>query len=408
MTMSESINEKEYFIRVLRDYVHGSVSAEPEEPFNWFQLYKYAKKHDLQGIVYTQCRNMKSISHPVLKLLSKGFMSDVYLSVNDDYAVSQIEKLFSEEGIAYMPFKGSLIRDYYPNPELRTMGDRDILIHKSDCNKADEIMIRLEYDRMIDNHAVWTYTKPHLMFEIHNEMFYETLTSDFDYRAYFSKSWDSAVKENSSMKYIPDHRIHFLYIIAHTAKHIVNHGIGFRAFLDMVFYCKAYPEQSFQNDWNWIKRELIRMKLYDFCLVCFVLCSKWFETDMPFIKEADKDIDFESFENKIFNDGLFGLKNRENEAAHTAKELRKSRHPFIITALMITARQLFPPYRDLQLIPWYSWVDGKPWLLPAAWVYRWIYCLIHKRTESRDLLLEPYTKQNQIRMRDEYLDKWRL
>ena len=400
--------EQKYFIQLLKDYVHQTESEEPEPGFKWIKLYQIAKEQDLRGIVYVQCRNLKGIDKNILKLLSKGFMSDAYISVNTDHAMNEVTDLFDKYEIEYLPFKGSVIRKYYPDQELRTMGDRDILIHDSDQNKADQIMKSLGYDRMIDNHAVWTYIKPYLMFEIHNVMFYDPLPNQVDYRTYFNNIWETAVKSNNSFEYIPDPRMHFLYMIAHTAKHITNHGIGFRAFLDLCFFCKnELPYDQHKEEWEWIKTELNKLQLYNFTKVCFSLIREWFGTEMPFESEGTV-LPIEQIEEKVFKDGLFGLTNEDNTGAHTAMEIRRRSHKYYLTSIWLTIKKIFPPYRDLQLVPWYSWVDGKPWLLPICWVYRWLYCLIHKFKHSFDLLFEPINKKEQIIKRDKYLDIWRL
>ena len=71
-------------------------------------------------------------------------------------------------------------------------------------------------------------------------------------------------------------------------------------------------------------------------------------------------------------------------------------------------RRLFPPYEEMQLIPWYKFVDGRPWLLPAAWIYRWGYCLIKKKDESMDKLLRPYKAKDKIEERIGYINHWGL
>ena len=98
----------------------------------------------------------------------------------------------------------------------------------------------------------------------------------------------------------------------------------------------------------------------------------------------------------------------KNAEGKYAKEIRRSEEGYAQTALKLIIKRLFPPYKDMQLIPWYSWVDGKPWLMPAAWIYRWGYCLIHKRKDSAELLTEPYRKKKEIEKREEYLEHWGL
>src|SRR5699024_5774281 len=109
-----------------------------------------------------------------------------------------------------------------------------------------------------------------------------------------------------------------------------------------------------------------------------------------------------------FNDGLFGLENEQNEAAHFAKEIKRSRTPYWLTAVRLTVYRLFPPYRDMQLIPWYRFVDGRRWLLPAAWIYRWFYTATHKFKWSKKLLAEPYSKRKIIEKREKMISGWGL
>ena len=72
-----------------------------------------------------------------------------------------------------------------------------------------------------------------------------------------------------------------------------------------------------------------------------------------------------------------------------------------------TVHNLFPPYRDLESVPWYSWVSGKPWLLPAAWVYRWFFVLLHKGGRGKKRLQEAFQRDS-IQKRRSYLDSWGL
>ena len=274
------------------------------------------------------------------------------------------------------------------------------------------------YSKLVDNHAVWTYHKPLLVFEIHDVMFYEELSNKTDYRSYFSNVWNTAVRterskisdgEAETFEYVPESDLHFLYTIAHTAKHVINNGMGFRAFLDMVFFCRnAGKVDGKEPDWKWIIKELNRLQLYDFAATCFTLCEYWFGVKMPFRKESPDPAFIERTTEKIFRDGIFGLTNEDNIGARSAKEIKRSDASYRKTAWKLTLKKLFPPYEDMQLIPWYQWVDGKPWLLPVAWVYRWGYCLLHKSRKGMDALLEPYQKKKIIVEREDYLKSWGL
>ncbi|MCR5450719.1 MAG: nucleotidyltransferase family protein [Solobacterium sp.] len=393
--------EERYYIRLLSDYVHQRESETPGQTAEWDKIAGYAKEQNTAGIIWYQIKDM-DIPEQVREELKSGFMSDVYLSVNSEYALEEIKALFDNRQIDCMPFKGTLIKDSYPHPELRTMGDRDILIRHEDRKKSDEVMMSLGYSKFVDNHAVWTYCRKHLMFEIHDVMFYEELSNQTDYREYFKSIWDSAERKEGCC-YIPDRNKHFIYMMVHTAKHVTNKGMGFRAFLDMVFF--SINEKA---DWNMITEELKKLELYEFACICFSLCEYWFDVKMPFHKETPDKEFMEYVTEKMFRDGIFGLTNKENTEGNSAKQIRRSEHGYTQTAIKMTVKKLFPPYRDMQLIPWYRWVDGKPWLMPAAWVYRWGYCIKNKGRESRALLAEPFRRRKEIEEREKYLEHWGL
>ena len=394
--------EQAFFVRLLRDFVHQSPSPEPPDSLNWDLITQYAADQDLNGIVYFQCRDRKSIDAKVREKLHRGFLSDAYRAVNGEAAMAELTSRFDETGIDYLPFKGEVLRQYYPVPELRTMGDRDILIHHVDRESSDRIMSELGYTKFIDNHAVWTYQRPALMFEIHDVMFYEHLVNSVDYRSYFNRVWDSAVPADGH-RFLPEPELHFLYLMTHTAKHVINHGMGFRAFLDMVFFCRG--ENAL--DWTSLREKLEELSLYDFTLRCFSLCEAWFAVKMPLPSETASAEFLTEATEKIFHDGIFGLENEDNAAAHSAKEIARDDMPYGLAAIRLIFRSLFPSYEDMQLIPWYAWLDGKPWLLPAAWIYRWFYVLFKKRNVGEAKLREPFEKQL-IEERQILLKRWGL
>ena len=61
-------------------------------------------------------------------------------------ALERIFQAFEENGIEYMPLKGCNMKKLYPKPELRPMGDADILIHTDQHEKISTIMRKLGFD----------------------------------------------------------------------------------------------------------------------------------------------------------------------------------------------------------------------------------------------------------------------
>ena len=111
---------------------------------------------------------------------------------------------------------------------------------------------------------------------------------------------------------------------------------------------------------------------------------------------------------KVFADGIFGHINQQNRAAAIAKQVHRSRLPRSLAFLADTWKKIFPPYRDMRHVPWYAFVNHRPYLMPVAWSYRFLYCLVHKPKASTDRLADPYTHQEEIAARENLITSWGL
>lgn len=129
-------------------------------------------------------------------------------------------------------------------------------------------------------------------------------------------------------------------------------------------------------NWVWITQQLEKLELLTFTQTCFSLCEKWFGVTMPISSCPLDETFYLSATRKVFEDGIFGHINQQNVTASVVKQIHRSSRPRILVLLGNTWKKIFPPYWDMRQIPWYSFVVGKPYLMPVAWIYRFFYCLV--------------------------------
>lgn len=395
-------NEEHFLLSILSDYCHERCSPKPDVEINWPDFLRMTQQHCLGGVVYFQCRKWISEFPDTAKILHNEFLADVFHYECRRADLDEVSEEFNRAQIPFAITKGMEIAKYHPVPELRSMGDIDFVIHSKDRQQSHKIMEQMGFRYFVDNHSVWTYMRDMVIYEIHDLMMYDPLANSFDYGSYFDSVWDNSVLK-SGCRYELEPNFHFLYLLAHTAKHIVNKGCGIRAFLDI-----ALMAQAENLDWEKIRNELEKMKLLQFGQVCMSLCSRWFDLDLPLSKGNYSEEFFVQATEKVLVDGVFGLENKTNEVGVPAREIRRSGLPYWISAIKITLRGLFPSYQNMLLIPWYSFVRGKPWLLPIAWIYRFFYCAKNKFVHSRELLERPFVKREEIETREDYISRWGL
>ena len=401
MTKNEKI-----FLKILGDYLQeNTTSGNILKEADLQQLVTMARSPGVSAIMWKQIgKDIRKSSSEQADVLHSYFLFEVFRSVCQLNDLQEVEQAMNKAGIPYLLMKGSRLKYYYPDIHCRSMSDIDIVIKAKDRQASDQVMHTLGFRSEIASDEVWVYEKDVTTYELHDHMMYDTLANNFDYRSHFDRVWDHVSRDKDGNDQI-DEEFHFLFMVVHLAKHMINEGIGIRAFMDLVAFVRKCDPSI---DWNQIAQELDKMELLQFTKTCFALCRQWFGIDMPLIKGS---LDREFFENaskKILTDGVFGHGKNDNDTGFAAKTFRKSSYPYWLQTVITTIRVVFPSYHNMRLIPWYSFVDGRPWLLPVAWIYRFFYCLFHKLSHSMKTLLQPIVKKEQIQKRQEMYDDWGL
>ena len=128
-------------------------------------------------------------------------------------------------------------------------------------------------------------------------------------------------------------------------------------------------------DWGWIEDKLQELKLQKFAHACFSLIEDWFNITVPVqFTKLDEEMTVEVTE-KILNNGVFGFAdedNRDNRVSNiliqSGESIQKNRFAFLI-------RSLFPSYKTMKGYPECDFLAGRPYLLPIAWIRRFVYIL---------------------------------
>lgn len=99
------------------------------------KLYKLSKSHDLAHLVGDVLIKNDLIGDGEIKAkFQKQIMLAVYRYEKINYELGRLRKVLNEAEIPFIPLKGSVIRQYYPEPWMRTSCDIDVLVHESDLS----------------------------------------------------------------------------------------------------------------------------------------------------------------------------------------------------------------------------------------------------------------------------------
>lgn len=345
-------------ITLMKSAVTGESLPLPED-FRLEDGEKLIRNQNLIALAYQgafQCGVSQKTE--IMKQMFQGYVRMLMYHERQMTALSQLFHAFEEQGIDYMPLKGVNMKPLYPKPELRTMGDADILIRIDQYEKIVPIMEKLGYKLTNVDEQVYTWDCDALHLEIH-QYIVQPLSR---YYAYYGTGWQLAIAGEG-------HRYHlsvedeFVFLFAHFARHYRIGGIGCRHVLDLYVYRRAYP----QRDEAYIEQQMAALKLLDFYHNMKRVLSAWFEGG-----ETDPTVDL--ITEYIFSGGTFGSeKNRkyywEVMGIIKAQSVKNAR-------LKMAIQTVFPPLSYMRRS--YAILEKMPYLLPAAWIWRGIHTLLFK------------------------------
>ena len=346
------------FPAIVRGFVQGT-RPQADGQWNTMELFQTAAAQNLLLVLAYENKLWKLFDDEAAsKKLESLLYNSVAGNLNRCVDFESLSKKLTEQGIAHMPVKGYYLRQLYAVPELRTFGDIDILIHPEDRRKTHELMLTLGYTVKQDWEPSYAYVKNNEYYEIHTNLMDGNLDGRADLQAYFDKAWLHAEADNGE-RYRPGLNFHFIYIVCHLAKHLYGGGAGLRMYLDVALYVKRYDAEL---NWAEIENEFAGLGLSDFFHTVMNACKSWFsvETVCP-LPEPDADA-LDSLLEYTLDSDLFGhLRDHSVVNLRNADGGKKSK-----TKLMLN--MLFPSAESIESR--YTFLQGRHWLLPAAWVAR--------------------------------------
>lgn len=336
--------------------------AELPGNFNFSYAYTLAGIHGVIPLLYYGITNSEIVLDAALN--DKYFTAvcqGIIICEKQMQELANLSEEFEKNGIDFMPLKGSVIRSMYPKPEMRSMGDADILIKPDQYDKIVPIMEKNHFTYVKENLNELCWKKSPFYVELHR---YLVSPSHTDYYAYLGNGWQFAKPEEGfSHKFRMSDENFFVFLFAHFAKHYRSSGIGIRHLTDIWVYLKLKPEL----DMKYIEQELNKLKMLAFYKNILRTIDAWFEN-------AEFDNITRFITEKIFSSGSFGTS--ESNIKSTAVKNLKSGETKHVRSKRIFY-MIFLPYKNMcELFPI---LKKLPLLLPFMWLYRILYTVFNKK-----------------------------
>jgi hypothetical protein len=318
-------------------------------------VYKLAAKHSLAHLVARYMfENKIPLEASLKEALKSASIKTAYKHERMKYAYDEICNSFDEAEIPYIPLKGSVLRAYYPEENMRTSCDIDVLVREDNLESAICVLEAIGYRRENRHyHDVSLYAPNGTHLELHFNIQENMDSLD----AVLKDAWQYAEPASGS-KYDFHNEFFVFHMYAHMAYHFMSGGCGIRSLLD-IWVMEHRMGASYSLAAELLQRGGILLFAKEMSRIAN-LCFTEGETD----GEADRILKY------IYSGGVYG--SMENHIA-----VYKSEDKGTARYLM---RRLFLPYRDMKVS--YPILKKLPILLPFCWVARWLRALFGGKTKK--------------------------
>ncbi len=338
------------------------------------ELFDLSSSHMLEVLVGT---SLKRCGMTLPEMWTQKLSKSTRKAILFDDESKKLFDFMEQNGIWYLPMKGTVLQKYYPEIGMRQMSDIDVLFDKNFSDDIRKFMESQGYKTerigtgVHDNY----YKAPVYNFEMHRHLFDSATQPKFgDY--YENLKTRLILCDNYSFRYRFTVEDFYIYMLAHAYKHYTGGGTGIRTLLD--FYAYLISEEK-NMDFEYICKECEILGLDEFERQSRFLCRKVFDSKM--LDDFDELENFLSYNESemlryYLSSGTYGTYERlvtNKIKEYQTKTGTGSKFRYIWG-------RVFPDIETYKTD--FPFFYKHKWLLPIGWLYRLLRMMFSSKRRS--------------------------
>ena len=266
--------ESEVLLKLLSNSIFKT-NFDFEEDTPWKEVIKESIAQSVTAIAFDGAKNAtlpNELSEQWLLYSASAIRNNHY--INRHHSV--LHKLMTENGIPYCVLKGTASEYYYPDPNLRCMGDVDFFVPREYYKKAIDVFLSNGFvtrGEKEDVHTVFRKEKMH--FEMHFEP--PGIPSN-KMRGTIEKYFENILEESNQVQIrsesfvIPGKFHHGLILILHTCHHLLREGVGLRHLCDWAVFINSLKKGEFEEIFE---EKLKKIGMWNFACILTITASRY-------------------------------------------------------------------------------------------------------------------------------------
>ena len=337
------MEHRQAYLELIAVVNHVLHETELPEQLHWDQVISLAIQHKLMAFVYRAIATKQEMPATLLSRVETLYFGAVGEQMRQEHYATELFAELQKQGIRYMPMRGYLMRELYPNPAWRTSSDLELLCDQENREVIGQILAEYGFSRVSLREDTDVWALDHVVITVHTRI----VTPDDPLAGYFSNVWSRLVSEDGVVYRMTDED-YCIYILSQMSRYIYYGRMSVRQILDLYIYRHAKEGL----DRTYVEAELQKLGILQFTHKVEELCEVWFG-------DGEQTNDTMTIGSFIAASSAYGM---------TACE-------------PIKLNPVFPSFKIMKR--WYRILRPLPVLLPFMWVWRWVGMLFCPSIDRR-------------------------
>lgn len=343
---------------------------------DWNQVFMEASRQTVLPLVYEAGLGLPEARRPSDEILGLHRNAVIRRVIDNERlmaAQDEVLAAFQKAGIPCVVLKGSSAARFYPKPELRVLGDIDLLVERGLMGQASEALLSLGYQPTVVNELYHHgFRKGKAMVELHFEAFSAPESPiGLEIKNTMADAVGLALLAEMNGYSFPvlSPERQAISLLLHLYFHMAGSGVGLRQVCDFAVFARSVPPDTWERD---IAPVLRRCGILRFAEVLTKACVMFLGLPaslVPWCLDVKETLAEALMEDFLLS-GNFGVKQASQRASVILSADKEGK-----------GRQGLMPLIALRNINQYARRNYKlaravPVLLPVFWVYlplRYLY-----------------------------------
>lgn len=275
---------QQQLLYIVKQAIHnGEPTFDPEafSSINSKELYDLAWRQNVCALVFPEIEHFSKIIKLDEEIMHKWRLASLFIITHQIRRIRELKtifELFKSHNIQVISLKGLALRQLYPQPELRNMGDIDLLILENHMQKSIDLLNTLGYQANLINMNdpyymhIDMHKKDSFPIELHRTLWHPKHMKKIDNRDWFNHIWKNYRFLNvegiefNALSYEDE----LINLVVHLARDLKNNGANLQQLCDIVLLINKNHQLM---DFDYIDSRIKGMNLFTYYQYLLITCD---------------------------------------------------------------------------------------------------------------------------------------